>query len=247
MDKQSLGKLRLLSVRVDRVDYSRALDAIHRLLKSEGCKQVVTLNPEYVMRAEQSGRLLRIINAAELSVPDGIGIVWASRILGDPLPDRVTGTGLLPRICGLCAGTGHSIFLLGGEPGVAAAAATELQSRHPALRVAGVSSADPDPATDDRTVEEINRSGADVLAVAYGCPKQDLWIDRNRDRLEDVRVAIGVGGAFDFISGQIPRAPRLMRKAGMEWLFRLWLEPQRARRMAALPRFAWRVLRTRGS
>ncbi len=247
MDNQSPGRLRLLSVKVDRVNYGRALDVIRELMTSDGCKQVVTLNPEYVMLAERNGKLLRIINAAELSVPDGIGIVWASRILGDPLPDRVTGTGLLPRICGLCVKEGRSIFLLGGEPGVAEAAAGELRSRHPDLKVAGTSSADPDPATDDRIVEEINRSGADVLAVAYGCPKQDLWIDRNRDRLEGVRVAIGVGGAFDFISGQTPRAPRLMRKAGMEWLFRLWIEPQRARRMAALPRFAWRVLRSRGN
>ena len=237
--------MRILSVRVDRVDYDRALDAIGAMMRSEGCKQVVTLNPEYVMRAEQDGRLLRIINAAELSVPDGMGIVWASRILRDPLPDRVTGTGLLPRICGHCAETGHGIFLLGGEPGVADAAADELRSRFPDLRIAGTSSADPDPAADDMLVAEINNSGADVLAVAYGCPKQDLWIDRNRNKLASVKVAIGVGGAFDFISGLTPRAPKPMRKAGMEWLFRLWLEPQRVRRMAALPKFGWRVLRSR--
>lgn len=245
MVDQQRDSMRLLSVRVDRVDYDRALETIRSLLQSEGCKQVVTLNPEYVMRAEQNGRLCRIINAAELSVPDGMGIVWASRILGDPLPDRVTGTGLLPKICGICVETGSSIFLLGGAPGVADATADELRSRFPGLRIAGTNSSDPEPGIDDELVDEINRSGAEVLAVAYGCPKQDLWIDRNRSKLENVKIAMGVGGAFDFISGQISRAPKPIRRAGMEWLYRLWLEPQRARRMAALPRFGWRVLRSR--
>lgn len=245
MSNRQTSQLRVLSVKVDRVDYDQALESIRALMESVGCKQVVTLNPEYVMRAEHNGKLLRIINAAALSVPDGVGIVWASRILGDPLPDRVTGTGLLPKICSLCVETGRSIFLLGGGPGVADAAAEELRSLFPGLRIAGTSSTDPNPAADDELVDEINRSGAEVLAVAYGCPKQDLWIDRNRSKLQNVRVAIGVGGAFDFISGQVPRAPKPMRRVGMEWLYRLWLEPHRARRMAALPRFGWRVLRSR--
>jgi len=102
-----------------------------------------------------------------------------------------------------------------------------------------------DPDDGPATVADVNASGADVLAVAYGCPKQDFWIDRYRGELTSVKVAIGVGGAFDFISGEIPRAPRVMRRAGLEWLFRLWLEPSRARRMAALPRFATRVLWSR--
>ncbi len=241
------NRLQVLSIKVDRVDYGQALDVISGLLKTEGCKQVVTLNPEYVMQAERDGRLLRIINSAELTVPDGMGIIWASRILGDPLPDRVTGTGLLPMVCGRCAQNGQKVFLLGGAPGVAERTASRLKAMHPDLIIAGTSSADPDPAADDELVDHINDSGAEILAVAYGCPKQDFWIHRNRDRLTGVRVAIGVGGAFDFISGQIPRAPRAVRRMGMEWLFRLWLEPQRARRMAALPRFGWRVLNARWS
>ena len=174
-----------------------------------------------------------------------MGIVWAARILGEPLPDRVTGTGLLPEICRLAAERGQSVFFLGGEPGVAELAASELVRRYPGLQVAGTSSADPGEESDPETVAAINASGADVLAVAYGCPKQDYWIARNRGQLAGVRVAIGVGGAFDFISGMIPRAPRTMRKAGMEWLYRLWQEPARYRRMLALPRFGWRVVRSR--
>jgi N-acetylglucosaminyldiphosphoundecaprenol N-acetyl-beta-D-mannosaminyltransferase len=238
-------RLRVLSVLVDRVDPSSALSRITGLLKTGGCKHVVTLNPEYVMRAERDSELRRIINGAELTVPDGIGIVWASRLLGEPLPDRVTGTGMLPKLCSICADEGLSVFLLGGGPGVADAAGAELVRMYPKLEIAGSSSRDPDPALDELLVEEINSSGAQLLAVAYGCPKQDLWIDRNRDRLTQVKVAIGVGGAFDFISGQIPRAPRFMRRTGTEWLFRLWIEPSRVRRMVVLPRFGWKVLRSR--
>ncbi|MHB8793700.1 MAG: WecB/TagA/CpsF family glycosyltransferase [Thermoleophilia bacterium] len=237
--------LEVLGVRVDRVDPMQTMEAIAGMLGTDGCKQVVTLNPEYVMRASREPELMRLINGSELIVPDGMGIVWASRLLGSPLKGRVTGTGLLPEIARLCAARKAGLFLLGGQPGVAEMTSAKLRRDIPGLNVAGVSSNDPGPATDERTIEAINNSGAQVLAVAYGCPKQDYWIGRNRGKLTSARVAIGVGGAFDFISGQVPRAPRWMRRLGMEWLFRLWLEPSRARRMVALPKFGLKVLLSR--
>ncbi|MHB9111983.1 MAG: WecB/TagA/CpsF family glycosyltransferase [Thermoleophilia bacterium] len=237
--------LEVLGVRVDRVDPMQTMEAIAGMLDTLGCKQVVTLNPEYVMRAGREPELMRLINSSELIVPDGMGIVWASRLLGNPLKVRVTGTGLLPEIARLCAARDAGLFLLGGQPGVAEMTAAKLRGDIPGLNIAGVSSNDPGPATDEQTIEAINSSGARVLAVAYGCPKQDYWIGRNRKKLTSVRVAIGVGGAFDFISGQVPRAPRFFRRAGLEWLFRLWLEPSRARRMVALPRFGLKVLLSR--
>ena len=237
--------LKVLGVRVDRVDRYEALARISYLMDTPGLSQVVTLNPEYVMLSRKKPELRSIINDSALSVPDGVGIVWASRLLKNPLKGRVTGTELLPEVCRLAARKCQSVFFLGGKPGVAQAAAARLQSRFPDLSIAGISSNDPGPDWDPRTLEEINRSGARVLAVAYGCPKQDYWIDTNREELSTVRVAIGVGGAFDFISGEIPRAPGWVRRAGMEWLYRLWLEPSRLKRMLALPRFGWRVLRER--
>jgi N-acetylglucosaminyldiphosphoundecaprenol N-acetyl-beta-D-mannosaminyltransferase len=239
------GGLEVLGVRVDRVDALQALNAINSFFDTTGCKQVVTLNPEYVMQADRDPVLKRLINKSELVVADGMGIVWASRILGKPLKGRVTGTGLLPEIGRLCAARKTSLFLLGGQPGIAELTATKLREQIEDLEIAGISCNDPGKATDTRTIEMINESGAGVLAVAYGCPKQDYWIGRNRDRLTGIRVAIGVGGAFDFISGQTPRAPRIFRKAGLEWLFRLWLEPSRARRMLALPKFGLKVLGSR--
>lgn len=231
--------LEILGVKVDRVGREQALAAIESFLEGGGCRQVVTLNPEYVMLAGKNLELRRIINESDLCVPDGMGIVWAARLLGEPLKERVTGTGLLPEICRICAERGYSIYLLGGEPGVAGKAAAVLKQRFPKLKVAGVSSNDPQDGA--ATVAAVNAAGADVVAVAYGCPKQDFWIDRYRGELTSARLAIGVGGAFDFISGQTPRAPGIMRRAGLEWLFRLWLEPSRARRMLALPRFGHKV------
>lgn len=237
--------LKVLGVRVDRVDTWEALVRISDLMESPGTSHVVTLNPEYVMRTRRDPALLGIINSADLSVPDGMGIIWASRLAGQPLSGRVTGTGLLPEICRLCAHKGRGIFFLGGRAGVAALAAASLKERFPELIVSGVSASDPGPELDAQTVEDINASGAAVVAVAYGCPKQDFWIDSNRQALTTVRMAVGVGGAFDFISGQMPRAPRWMRRLGLEWLFRLLREPRRFVRMLALPRFGWLVLKDR--
>ncbi|MBE0428317.1 MAG: WecB/TagA/CpsF family glycosyltransferase [Thermoleophilia bacterium] len=228
----------VLGARVDRVGRYEAMSLVSDMMETPGLSQVVTLNPEYVMMARRHPDLLRIINCAGLSVADGAGIVWATRLEEKPLRDRVTGTDLLPEICRLAAHRGHGVFFLGGKPGVAGQAAARLKSRFPDLVVAGSSSNDPCAELDSRTLEEIRRSGARVLAVAYGCPKQDFWIDQHREELPGVRLAIGVGGAFDFISGETPRAPGWMRHAGLEWLFRLWMEPRRLRRMLALPGFA---------
>lgn len=238
------NSIEVLGVQFDRVDHEQAINTIATLLETPGCKQVVTPNPEYVMRADRDPELKRILNEAHLSVPDGIGIVWASRLLGQPLQGRIAGSDLLPEIARLCATRGNSLFLLGGQLGVAEKTAAKFLEQNHNLMIAGVSSNDPGPDSDPRTIEAINKSGADVLAVAYGWPGE-YWIYRNRDKLTGVRVAIGVGGAFDFISGQVPRAPRLFRRAGLEWLFRLGMEPSRARRMAVLPRFGFKVLWSR--
>lgn len=237
--------LQVLCVRIDHAGRKEAVERISSFIETPGCKVVVTVNPEHVMLAENSDRFKKILNSSELNVPDGTGIVVASWLLGEPLRERVTGADLLPRICRLCAEKGVGIFLLGGKPGIAKQAAAKLVNEFPGLIVAGTSSRDPGPEMDTESVNEINESGARVLAVAYGSPKENIWIERNRGQFKTIRVAIGVGGALDFISGETRRAPRIMRKAGLEWLFRLWLEPGRFWRMAALPRFGWRVLKSR--
>src|SRR5690606_38026899 len=154
----------------------------------------------------------------------------------------VPGSELVYCLAEAAAQAGWRLFLLGAAPGVAEEAAAVLQARYPGLIIAGTYSGSPDPAENAAIVQRINDSRADILYVAYGAPRQDKWIARNRETLKTVRLAMGVGGALDFITGRAVRAPEWMQKLGLEWLHRLYREPWRWRRMLALPRFAWRVL-----
>jgi N-acetylglucosaminyldiphosphoundecaprenol N-acetyl-beta-D-mannosaminyltransferase len=239
--------LQILGVRIDHADRRETIEKISSFIKEPTCKVVITVNPEHVMLAQDSNEFKAILNRGDLNVPDGIGVVWASRLLGRPVRERVSGADLLPDICRLCARESISIFLLGGAPGVAERAAESLRLKLPSLVIAGTSSRDPGAENDEASLREINESGASVLAVAYGSPTENLWIARNQDLLQKVRVAIGVGGALDFISGEMPRAPEWMQRSGLEWLYRLLRQPTRLRRMLRLPRFAVAVLRQRRS
>jgi len=222
------------------VDALRLEDAVTRalaLLQSEQGGQVVTLNPEIVMRARRDPGLRAVIARAALVTADGMGIVWAARLAGLSIPERVTGIDLSEALLARAASLGYDAFLLGAAEGVAEAAADALKARLPGVRIAGVWSGDPRPAADAEAVARVRASGARLLLVAYGAPAQEFWIARNLDLLPGV-VAIGVGGALDMIAGRTPRAPRWMRAAGLEWLYRLALDPARWRRMLALPAFA---------
>lgn len=228
------------------IDTAHATESAYQPLHLEGvvpgARQVVTLNPEMVMAAGQHAALRDAIRAADLVLPDGIGIVWALRLRGETILERVAGVDLLDAFAELAATRGYRIFLLGAAPGVAAAAADQLVRRHPGLRIAGTWAGSPDDADAPDIVERINASGADVLFVAFGAPAQELWIAAHRPQL-GAAVAMGVGGAFDFLAGRVPRAPQWMRRCGLEWLYRLARQPWRWRRMLALPRFALAVLR----
>jgi N-acetylglucosaminyldiphosphoundecaprenol N-acetyl-beta-D-mannosaminyltransferase len=145
-------------------------------------------------------------------------------------------------VASLAASEGLSLFLLGAQPGVAEEAAVILQRRYSGLNIAGTYAGSPNPAENEGIVERVNESGAEILFVAYGAPAQDKWIDRNREKLQGVRVAMGVGGSLDFITGRAQRAPQWVQRLGLEWLHRLLREPWRWRRMKALPRFVLLVL-----
>jgi len=231
----------VLGVRVDCVSQQQAIDAIDRMVaryraadKQMPCQQVATVNMEYVMAAQRNATFRQCLNECALTTADGAGIVWATRYLGRPAPERVTGTDLLPALAQRCAERGYRLYLLGAAPGVAEAAAQRLQQLAPGLQVAGTYAGSPAPAEEEAMLARIAGSDADILCVAYGAPAQDLWIMRNRARLS-VAVAMGVGGAYDFIAGKQRRAPLWMRHAGLEWFYRLYREPWRWRRMLALP------------
>jgi N-acetylglucosaminyldiphosphoundecaprenol N-acetyl-beta-D-mannosaminyltransferase len=234
-------RVTILGIPVDRVNAAGAVQTVARFVGAGGNHHIVTVNPEFVMTARRCPDFLRVLQRADLAIADGIGVVWAARILGDRLPERVGGVDLVEALAAWAAGEGCRIFLLGAGTGVAQAAAARLSQRYPALRIAGTHAGSPAPEREAGIVALVRAAQPDILFVAFGAPQQDLWIARTREALQ-VPVAIGVGGAFDFLSGRVPRAPRLLRQVGLEWLYRLARQPWRWRRMLALPRFGALVL-----
>ncbi len=232
----------ILGVRVDNVDLDGALVRVAGLLGEGGLHHIATVNPEFVVMAQTQPDFRRVLNGCALNVPDGVGLLWAARRQHEPLRQRVTGQELVDRIAALCAECGYRVFFLGAREGVAEQAASELVRRHPRLSVAGCLAGSPAPEDEEHILACIAQSGVDVLLVAYGPPKQEMWIARNATRL-DVKVAMGVGGTFDTLAGIVPRAPVWMQRAGFEWTYRLLREPRRLRRQMAIPYFMWLVLK----
>lgn len=211
-----------------------------------GQHQICTPNPEMLVEASRNEEFLDVLRASSLNIPDGTGLLWAAKRCGSELPERVTGTDLLERIAAL-PDVG-SVFFLGAGEGVAERAADALKSRRPTLWVAGTYAGSPREADASDILRRINESGARVLFVAYGAPAQELWIHRYLSALPNVRVAVGVGGAFDFLAGTQKRAPKILRSLGLEWFWRLLLQPSRLPRIfTAVVRFPLLVLRYRSA
>jgi N-acetylglucosaminyldiphosphoundecaprenol N-acetyl-beta-D-mannosaminyltransferase len=218
-----------------------AIDCVAQFVAQGTPHQIATVNPEFVMMAQDNLGFRDVLNTAALCVPDGIGLIWASRFLGDPLRERVAGVELTEQIAARAARAGWRVFLLGAALGVAGKTAAILQDRYPGLVIAGTYSGSPAMQENDAIVELVRQGQADVLFVAFGAPAQDLWIARNLEQL-NVKVALGVGGSFDFISGVAQRAPRWVQRLGLEWLHRLVRQPWRIKRQLALPRFVFLIL-----
>ena len=233
----------ILGIPVHAVTMAGTLALIEGYMAEPRLHQIATVNPEFVMAAQSDAEFRHVLSEADLCLPDGVGLLYAARRTGRRLPERVPGSELVYRLAERAAARGWPLFLLGAAPGVAEEAAEVLCGLYPGLLVAGTYAGSPDPAENEAIVRRVNDSGAALLFVAYGAPKQDKWIARNRAALPAVRVAIGVGGSLDFVTGRAVRAPRWMQRLGLEWLHRLIREPWRWRRMMALPRFAWRVWR----
>ncbi len=235
-----LRTVRILGLPVHDVTLPEAIARIRYWCAAEPTvHQVVTLNPEMVMAARRDPVFRAVIEQAALVTPDGVGMTLAARLRGTPLRSRVTGVDLVEAL----ALTDCRLFLLGAAPGVAERAAATLEQRF-GTRIAGVWAGSPRPEDAGPALERIGTARPDVLCVAYGAPAQDLWIARYRTELaaRGVRVAIGVGGTFDYLAGIVQRPPLIVRRLGLEWLYRLLRQPWRWRRQLVLPQFALSAL-----
>ncbi len=220
----------LFGLALDNVTMAQAVQKVDHFLADGEKHYVVTANVDHIVMLQKDREFLQAYRGAALAVADGMPIVWASRLLGRPLAERVAGSDLFIRVCELCARKGYRIYFLGAEPGVALQAARNLKERFAGLDVVGTDAPlqgfDTDLLENRAVIDRINRAQPDVLCIALGAPKQEKWIARHVSEL-DIRVALCVGAAIDFAAGRVRRAPHWMQAAGLEWLWRLLADPRR--------------------
>ncbi len=219
----------LSGVPVDNVIMSEALERIEKMIEEGGLHQVATANLDYLVHATRDAEYRRTLCLCDLVVADGMPIVWASRLLGIPIRERVAGADLVPQLVRLSALKGYGIFLLGATPEIIEAAELEMQRSSPGVRIVGRMSPPVQPLDqfdNEPILAAIEEAKPDILLVAFGSPKQEKWVSRNRHRL-NVPVCIGIGGTLDFMAGAVRRAPVWMQRSGLEWLFRMYVDPKR--------------------
>ena len=237
-------RVNILGVDVDAITMAEAVDVVRRAMDTRAGVMVATANAEMLMRATHDEELRRILNASALVVPDGAGTVWAARHLGHAMPERVAGYDLAQELLRCAPAEGRRVYFFGSAPGVAEKAKAKAEQLYPGIEIVGVRNGFFSPADNAAIIAEIRAARPDLLLVALGVPKQEKWIAAHLAEL-DVPVAIGVGGTLDVMAGVMKRAPLWMQKAKLEWLFRGLMQPKRAGRLLALPKFVLKVYASR--
>lgn len=253
-----VNRVRLFGIDLDPLTRHQAARVVldWAMAPDRRCRFVVTPNVDHVVQLHEGGPLRAAYEDAALITADGMPVVLAARLLGKPLPERVTGADLLPDLLDAAAAAGESlrVYLFGAGPGVAERAAMRIKSRWPNVTIVGTACPplgfERDAAEDARHIEAINAAAPDVLAIGLGAPKQELWVHRHQQDL-NVKVALCIGATIDFLAGEKPRAPVWMRRSGLEWLHRLGSEPRRlfrryAKDATVFPGLVWREWRKTG-
>ena len=236
----------ILNIKFDVVDEEKAMERLIGFLDEDSpVKEVYTPNPEIVMLAQKDRELFDILNNADLVLADGIGLIIASRLKGLRLRHRVTGVDTMDKLLKYCAENRKSFFMFGGKPGIAETACENIREKYGDMEVSGYHHGYFDEKDETGIIDKINDSKPDILFVCLGAPKQEKWINKNKDKL-NCKLAMGVGGSVDVYAGVAKRAPEAFRKLGLEWLYRLLKEPWRFKRMLVLPKFLIKFIFTRG-
>lgn len=244
--------IKILGVEIDKLTQAEVVKKIDGFLKQDELKTIYTPNTEIVMEAKKDESLKKILNDGSIVIPDGIGLIYAAKIKKKNLPERVTGCDISFKMLELAQREEYSIFLLGGKEGVAKEAGENLKKDYPNIKLAGVQNGYFKGAhigysnhEEEKTIiETINNSGADILFVGLGAPKQEIWINENKGKL-NCKVVIGNGGTVDILAGRIERAPEFFQKLGLEWLYRLVKDPKRIKRQMVIPLFILTILFSR--
>ena len=237
----------ILGIQINNLSMKQALERVNSFVENMRPKLVVTPNPEIICSAQRNEDILSVINNADLALADGVGVTLAGKILGCPFVERVPGIDLMDNTIKLAAEQNYGIYLLGASPAVVQVAAQKLNAQYPKLRVLGTMHGYFSTKEEEQAVlEDILDAQPDILYVGMGSPRQEQWACQNLQKL-GVPVIICVGGSFDVISGYLKRAPKWMQRLGVEWLYRLFQEPKRWRRMLVLPWFlglvCWKKIR----
>lgn len=244
-----MKNIKIFGTRVDKVTLEKAVETVEEFLQGDRLKTIYTPNTEIIMAAKEDEDLKEILNNGDMIIPDGIGLIYASKIKKKPLPERVTGFDLSMKMIKLANRNEYSIFLLGGEEGIAKKAGETIIKNNPNVKIAGYNNGYFKGAhiglegheEELEVLDKINKANPDILFVGFGAPKQEKWIDLYKHRL-NCKVAIGNGGTMDILAGKVKRAPEIYQKLGLEWFYRLIKEPSRIKRQVVLPRFMLKII-----
>lgn len=233
----------VLGVSISKVTMREATSKVSEFVRSDKFHTIYTPNPEIIMLAKKDAAFHQILEEADLVVPDGIGVVIASKLKkGERLPERVAGYDLVQNTMKEAVREGYKYYFFGSKPGISEEAAVKMRETYPGIEIVGTRNGYFKPEDEADIIADINASGANILLVALGAPKQEKWIEANKHLMPNVRVAIGVGGSLDVMSGNVKRAPIAFQKLGLEWFYRLLKEPTRFKRMLVLPEFLIKVI-----
>lgn len=233
--------IRILGIKINKVDMEQAINEIDSLIIDDNKNYIVTPNSEMIVMAQEDDELADILNNSNLNVADGAGVVLASKIYGDKLTERVAGFDLMQHLLELASDKNYSIYLLGSKPGLVDCTREIISAKYPCLNICGTHHGYLDKELQKKVIDEVNHLRPDILFVGMGVPLQEKFIYNNLSQLE-VKIAMTVGGSFDVLAGEVKRAPFLMQRLNLEWLYRLIQEPTRLGRMMALPKFVFLVL-----